>query len=206
MHEALTQKEAAERLGISASTLRRRTKEGVAPRNEDGSYPWPEVAAALGEVERLTQKDAAERLGITTRHLRDLTKRGVVTRLEDGSYPWPDVETEHDAFLEEAEERRSAGFGDGSYEQARARKVAAQARLAELEVQQREGELVALADVEAMLAEPLERVNSILQAAPSRHGSQLAKAAGIPLTEARSALADVVEEIRAELREVPDAA
>lgn len=41
--EALTQKEAASRLGISAKQLRRLTKRHDAPRNDDKSYPWPRL-------------------------------------------------------------------------------------------------------------------------------------------------------------------
>lgn len=42
--EALTQREAARRLAITPKQLRRLTKQHGAPRNDDGSYPWPEVA------------------------------------------------------------------------------------------------------------------------------------------------------------------
>ena len=41
--EGLTQKEAANRLGISTSWLRRLTKRGAVRRNSNGSYAWPEV-------------------------------------------------------------------------------------------------------------------------------------------------------------------
>lgn len=201
--EALTQREAAERLGISATTLRRRTKEGSAPRNEDGSYPWPHVRDALGG-EALTQTELALRLEVSTAWVRELTHRGVLSRNPDGSYPWPTAKEEHEAFQEDGESERAAGFGDESYEKARARKVAAQARAAELDVLEREGRLVSLDDVEPLLREPLERVNAVLKNAPSRYGPRLAKAAGIPLAQAKSVLSDVIETIRTELREVPD--
>ena len=205
MAESLTQKAAAERLGMSARQLRRLTTEGAVPRNDDGSYPWPEVQAAVTGEERLSQVEAAERLGITDRHLRRLTTEGAVTRLADGSYPWPRVREEHEAHLAEAEEARASGFGDDSYAEARARKTVAQARLAELEVREKEGALVAIEDVEAMLREPLERVNTTLKGVPSRHGPKLAKAAGIPLAQAKALLSEVVEAVRSELREIPEA-
>lgn len=44
MQEALPQVEVANRLAVSAKQVRRLTKQKGMPRNDDGSYPWPEVA------------------------------------------------------------------------------------------------------------------------------------------------------------------
>lgn len=157
----------------------------------------------MAEREDLTQKEAAQRLGISPRHLRRITKSEVVSRNEDGSYPWPQVRDEHRAHLRSVDDERAAGFGDSSYEAARARKTAAQARLAELEVAEREGRLIAIEDMEEMLREPLEKVNVVLKNVPSRQGPALAKAADIPLADAKALLSDAIEAVREELREVP---
>lgn len=44
MQERLAQVEVANRLAVSAKQVRRLTKQKGMPRNEDGTYPWPEVA------------------------------------------------------------------------------------------------------------------------------------------------------------------
>lgn len=59
--ETLTQKEASKRLGISAKQLRRLTKKHDAPRNDDGSYPWPEVVDWYKDFK---QDEALRRRGI----------------------------------------------------------------------------------------------------------------------------------------------
>lgn len=92
MSKGLTQKDAATRLGISAATLRRLTKAGVVPRNDDGTYPWRQTRKAFNarnapERKGITQREAAERIQVTTKWLRTLTSRGEVPRNDDGSYP-----------------------------------------------------------------------------------------------------------------------
>jgi len=152
-------------------------------------------------MESISQTEAAKRLGISTTWLRELTSREVVSRNEDGSYPWPGVEADYQAFQDDAQEERSGGFGDAEYQEARARKTAMQARLAELDVQQREKILVHVDDVERMLRKPLERVDGILRSARNRYGPELAKAAGIELAEAKELIGRITESIREGLRD-----
>lgn len=45
--KGITQVEAADRLRVSTSWIRTLTRRGILPRNDDGSYPWPEVADAF---------------------------------------------------------------------------------------------------------------------------------------------------------------
>ena len=194
--ENLTQKEAAKRLGISASSLRRRD----VPRNEDGTYPWPAVRWAVEESEPITQGEAATRLGISTAWVRELTRKEVLNRNEDGTYPWPRIREEYEAFQAKADEERAAGFGDEGYEKARARLTKEKADAAEMENRRRRGELVEISDMEAMVREPLERVDLILRNAPNRFGPQLAKMAKVPLAQAKRMISDIGEELRAELR------
>lgn len=60
MQEALAQVEVAKRLAVSAKQVRRLTKQKGMPRNDDGSYPWPEVAdwyKSFKQEEVLRRKD-----------------------------------------------------------------------------------------------------------------------------------------------------
>lgn len=153
----------------------------------------------------LTQIDCAERLGISTRQLRALSgSDGPVPRNEDGSYPWPECQKAYVAFKQQEKLKRTGHKETSEYEQARARKVAAQARLAELEVLQREGELIALSDVEQMVRGPLEQVDAALRNVPARYASELAAAAKIKVPTAMELLEAVIERIRADLRALGD--
>ncbi|MEK9505146.1 hypothetical protein [Gaopeijia maritima] len=127
-------------------------------------------------------------------------------RSEDGSYPWPEVENAYRALKSTAETKRASGFGDLSYEEARAQKVAAQARKEALQVLQLEAQLVAIEDVAEMLSRPLQKVDAVLKLAPARYAPRLARSTGLTLHEAKDLLSELVELVRAELREVPDAA
>ena len=121
----------------------------------------------------LTQKEAAERLAITPSWLRKLTKRGAVKRNSDRSYPWPQVRDQLRAFQRAGEEDRSAGFGDEGYEVARARKVAAQASLAELELLVREGELISVGAHRAVLDKVIEMFRAALLSVPGSWGPRI---------------------------------
>lgn len=197
--ETLTQREAASRLGIAPKTLKRRADAGDISRHADGTFPWPAVRDEL-EGEGLSQTEAASRLGITDRHLRTLTRDGKVTRSPDRTYPWPAIQVEYDAFLAEADDRRAAGFGGESYEEARRRLTEAKADAAEMENQLQRRELLDARDVEALVREPLERVNLVLRNAPTKYAPRLARAARIRSPEAKRLLAEIVAEVRAELR------
>lgn len=156
-------------------------------------------------ADSLTQMECSKRLGIQTRQLRKLSgPDGPVPRNADGSYPWPEAQKGYVAFKQRERLKRS-GHGEGSeYEQARVRKVAAQARLAELEAMRLAGDLVAMADIEAMVRAPLELVDAALRNAPARHAADLAAAAKIKVPVAMQLLEDIVERIRADLRTVTD--
>lgn len=203
MAQGLTQKDAAARLGCSAAKLRRLTKAGVTPRDDDRRYPWPatrEAYAARDSVgsECVTQREAALRLDITTKWLRTLTTREAVPRNDDGTYPWPDVQVAYEAFRERAKEEKS-GPSDFRSEQARLARAKAEAQ--EMENAVRRGELIAIEDVTRMLRDPLARVNVIAKNMPSKYASRLAREAGITLAESRRILGELSESIRDELRD-----
>lgn len=155
-------------------------------------------------IEHLTQKEAAKRLEITPRRLRDLSNGGDISRFSDGSYPWPLADAEYRFFRTKTEEDRKSGFGDSSYEEARTRKLVAQAREVELRVAESVGSLIALEDVVDMLTEPLEMVAAALKAAPGRHAHELAQAAKIPVVQAQEIIHDIADEMRKDLMRIGD--
>lgn len=216
MAEALTQKEAAERLGVSPRTLRRHTNRGEISRSDDGSYPWPTVeeeyralqappepeapsAPDTSEDEQLTQEEAARRLAITTRQLRRLTE---APRLEGGLYPWPAVRNWYIEFKQEEVLRRRGMDGSASdrFAEARARKTAAEAELKELELAVRRRELIPSSDVVVLVRAPLEAVDRTLRQQPRERARTWAKKLGVKEAEAMVLIEELVEEVRAALR------
>ena len=121
----------------------------------------------------LNQKEAAERIGKSASWVRELTKRGVLHRNSDGKYDSDRLESEYEAFKQVDEEKRDRGFGDERYEVARARKVAAQARLAELEVLVREGELISIGAHRAVCDKMIELFRASLLAVPGSWGPRV---------------------------------
>lgn len=121
----------------------------------------------------LTQMEAADRLGITTTWLRMITKRDIISRNPDDSYPWPKVRDQFREFQQNAKEEKSAGLGDEDYKVARARRVTAQARLAEIELEVREGELVSVDDHRAVLAKVLDAFRSAMLSMPGAWGPRI---------------------------------
>lgn len=158
------------------------------------------IAVAL---KYLTQKDAAERLRISTSWLRVLTDRGVIRREEDGSYPWPQVAEDYERYqadLEGGEDEPGEIVYD--YDQARARKTQLDADLREDELAVRRGKLIPAEEVLERVRRPLEAVDGALKSARTRHGRAWASRLGISQAEAMDLIGTLVDEIRADLREV----
>jgi len=208
MTEALTQKEAAKRLECGVATLRRHTTSSLVRRNDDDTYPWPEILDDWKKnvlpQESLTQIEAATRLGLTERRVRSLSSGGVLSRNPDGSYPYPKVQAEHGAFIREAEERSSNGDGDGqiSFFQERARLTKEKADAQEMENAIHRGELVAIEDVDRMVRRSLERVSTITKELPTRYGPILAQETGMTVAKAKKIMGEISESIRGELRDL----
>ena len=123
--------------------------------------------------EDLTQKEAARRLKITARRLRDLSGRGDISRNEDKSYPWPLIREEHRALKAEADRKRGVPVEGTSYYEARARHEATKARMAELELMVREGELINVADHRASLARIMDAFRAALLSIPGSWGPRI---------------------------------
>lgn len=106
-------------------------------------------------------------------------------------------------WLIERERARAvkATTADDELNAARLRKLEAEAESMELNLAEKRGEMVPLDEVEGLVRESLEAVDSVLRHSPSRFAPTLAKAAKVPIKSARAILRDVIESVRGAIRE-----
>lgn len=146
----------------------------------------------------LTQTETANRLGISTSWLRELSNRGVIERTADGAYLWPQARASYGAYLASVAPSRGGPGRDSEWEQARARREVARARLAELEVAESEGELIPIEAVSERFGRRLDVLRAGLLNMPGRWGAQVV---GI---ETETAAVEVLERIAVELVDAID--
>ncbi len=128
--------------------------------------------------ERVTQTEAGRRLGITRQAIGAWMDRdGAPVETDDKGtrwVVWPDFARWREEMLVSTEARVLAQVSDLDFQ--RARKIRAEADLAEIERDKARGELVALTDYEAALATVLQRLSARLRAMPprlARYGPEL---------------------------------
>lgn len=147
--------------------------------------------------DRVSQSEAARRLGMTPQALGRWTDRpGAPVELTKGRpyCVWPDFPKWRDAELTRKAKEEA---GPADFEKAKARKMAAEAELAEMELARARGELVTVADAGERLAKILERVRSRLVAFPGKLAPRLV---GVDTAmEARGVLEGAVAEVLTEL-------
>ena len=97
--------------------------------------------------------------------------------------------------------RAVAAVDTSAMDQAKLRKMEAEAGSKELDLAEKRGELVPLDDVGDLVKESLMAVDSVLRHAPSRFAPALAKSANIPLKSARTMLREIVEMVRGAIRD-----
>lgn len=144
----------------------------------------------------VNQRDAAERLGLTTRQVKNLADLGMPTVSAGGklTYPFPECLK---WYVEYKVTSAVNACTPGDFEEAKTRKMAAEAELAEMELAQQRGDLVAVVDVGARVAGVLERVRARLVVIPGKLAPRLV---GVETAmEARGVLEVAVGEVLAEL-------
>lgn len=154
------------------------------------------MKAATGK-EEVTQSEAARRLGMTPQALGRWTDRpGAPVVLKKGRpyCIWPDFPKWRDAELAR---KAAEAAAPGDFEEARTRKVSAEAELAELELARERGRMVTVDDCADRLARILERVRARLVAVPGKLAPRLV-GLGTAM-EARGVLEEAVGETLAEL-------
>ena len=135
-------------------------------------------------------------LDVTGRRVQQLARAGWVPRARRGKYPLADGILGYLGYLQHLAEAPI----DMEEAEARRRKLAAEAKLRELELSERQGNLIPIDDLEPLLIEPLETVNARLKSLPTACAGPLAKAAGCTVAEAKAVLVPVAEQMRKELR------
>jgi transcriptional regulator with XRE-family HTH domain len=90
----------------------------------------------------IKQKELADRLGITGRHVRNLVLEGVIPKDGEGpnaTHPWPESRDKYNAYLREQERKK---LPDDDTAALRKRRLVAEVRSAELEIEEAEGRLI----------------------------------------------------------------
>jgi phage terminase Nu1 subunit (DNA packaging protein) len=144
-----------------------------------------------------SQSQVSELLGVTTRQVHNLTEKGMPRRVENGrpKYPWPDALKWYIAFKVSVE---AAKANPVDFEAARARKMAADAELAEMEVARTRGEQVPIDAFRIALDEMSGHIRAQLLAASGRYSARLVGATTLPA--AQRALDAVMRDVLNELK------
>jgi hypothetical protein len=152
-----------------------------------------------------TPKDTAERLGITTRALLNYEKLGLPHAGSGASkrYPWPASREWFSDYLQDQ------AAPDGSdLEVARVRKWTAEAKRAEYELARTEGSMVAVADMERLLEDVLQRLRGQLLSLPKKLAPRVAGCASYSeaLLMLEGGVAEIMQEMSLDPSEVERAA
>ena len=147
----------------------------------------------------VNQTELAAILGLSTRQIRNLETEGLPVRAERNRklYPLPDAVL----WWKSREVARALdGLEVTEFDEARVRLLSARADRVERENRLQACELVPIDELEMLVRESLDQVNTALRRAPARHGAHWARKLGVPEREARELIATLVEDIRAVLR------
>ena len=148
----------------------------------------------------LTQRQMAEAFNRTTRQIRRWEDEGLTVRAEKNRKYYTLREAIEFHVAIEVQKAIRAASPD-VMDAARLRKLEAEAESKEIDLSIRRNELVPMDEVEGLLQETLESIDSVLRHAPSRVAPALAKVAKIPIKRARVILEDLVERVRGSIRE-----
>ena len=139
-----------------------------------------------------TTADFAALVGCTPRHLQQLARDGIIPTAARGRWSAASV-TAYCAYLQ-SDARR----GPADFQAERARLTRAQADLAEANLAQRQGELLARGDVDAAVVGAFARVRARLLAIPSKAAPLVA---GQTTAEAGETIRQAIHEALRELSE-----
>jgi hypothetical protein len=147
-----------------------------------------------GAQETVSAKEAGRRLGMTDVAVGQWGKKpGAPVRLEGGkrTYVWPDFPVWYRNELTRNREKPT------TFEDARTRKMTAEAELAEIELAKARADALALGDMEALVARDYRAVRGKLQGMTGRLAPEVVGVKSI--VEATARIEPVVQEIMAEL-------
>jgi phage terminase Nu1 subunit (DNA packaging protein) len=122
--------------------------------------------------ELLTQDDFADRLGLSTRQVRNLEKSGLPTRSRGGKklYPWGGCLAWYISFKVQT---AVTAASPADFDEAKTRKMAAEAEIAELDLAIKRQQLITQDDHRREMVTWVEPIAAALRAFPGRHATQL---------------------------------
>ncbi len=153
--------------------------------------------------ENITQAELAKRLDRTTKQIRNLTSRHGMPRNADGSYPWPESHEWWVKFkMEEKDRRRGNDAGVSDLDRARAAKEWALAKMRELELEERMGELVSADYLARQVEDCCTAVRATLNNVPGKYAPRIIGVDSVG--KAQLILQDVVDEVLRSLQEAAE--
>ena len=173
---------------------KRRTAAEVRPRSSEKRKRPPSRPKANGRC--LTPTEAADRLSVTARWLRELAKKEGLPREPGraGRYPWPAIREWYDQYREQKIIER---VQPSTFSEERAAYLRTRRKLAEIELQERQGEVVRIADVSRVWNRMLDGLRAHLLSIPATWAPELVgisnvRAASAALTELRDQLMETM--------------
>lgn len=151
------------------------------------------------KARKLNQKDLCDLLGKSRQTVAELCRLPGVPREKKGNswvYLWPDF---NDWWRETKVDQAAERAAPADFEEAKARKMEADADMAELELRQLRGELITLADYQKALTGSLDRVRARLLGLDSRLAPLVVGVDSV--LKAKAVIRPIVNEILTELSE-----
>jgi phage terminase Nu1 subunit (DNA packaging protein) len=148
----------------------------------------------------VTQKECAELFGLTSRQIHNLVEQGMPRRARAGKamYPWP---SSLRWYLQHKDQQAAAKTGkEAPNADVFRRKLEAETRLQEIELEKEEGQLVALDYMERQLTGVLSRVRAQLLNMPGKYAPTMVGVRTI--AEAQTRIESMVAEAMAAMMEI----
>lgn len=148
----------------SRDRLKRAERWGYIPRAKDDSYPLAELVMGwnrLLETGEMTLADGAALIGTSAEWVRRLIAEGAVKKSPNGGVFRDDLVRGYLAWIKDEQRRATKSAGESRVKDARAREI-------ELRIAQREGDLIDLADHDAVVDEMAGIFVAALSGLPAR--------------------------------------
>ena len=151
-------------------------------------------------TELVSQRRVASALGVTTREVYNLRQKGLPTRGADGkiTYPLDECIQWYVRYREELAKGTKAATA-AEVEQARDARTIAESKLIEMDLAEREGKLVTVEDVEAVVGEIGDRLRAGLINLPSNYILHMERA-GVAPEQGQAILEEIAAELTRSLR------
>jgi len=149
----------------------------------------------------MTREEARETLAVSKRTFERLVSKGLPRKGEGRRerFPWPEIQR---WAVDQARQEGRESVRPQDYEDAKARKMMAEAEIAEYDLALRRHEIMPVADGEKAIGEAFDRVRGQLLSLPKRVAHELV---GIQTNaEASARLTQAVSELMADLRRGDD--